>query len=100
MVTEGMTMPARDIESMEENCLWTYAKAVYNHRDEYVSKFLEDAAKGNDALVLQLTVLRDNPKRIPRTKQVWETTLLGARGLAAVMMDAFYDADKVTVSPE
>ena len=100
MVTGGMNMPARDTESMEGNFLWTYAKAVYNHRDEYVSKFLEDAAKGNDALVLQLNVLRDDPERISRTKQDWETTILGARGLAAAMMDAFYDADKITVSPE
>ncbi|MEC7281518.1 MAG: hypothetical protein VXU50_05590, partial [Verrucomicrobiota bacterium] len=100
MMEEGMNMPARDIDTMEGNFLWTYAKEVYKYRDQYVSKFLEDAAIGNDALVLQLNALRDNPEQIIRTGQDWETTLIGANGLAAAMMDAFYDADKVTVSPE
>ena len=44
--------------------------------------------------------LRDNPDQIIRTNRDWETTLVDGRGLAAAMLDAYYDADKVTVSPE
>ena len=100
MLMKGTDMPAGDMDLLEGNFLWTYAKEMYAYRDQYVSKFLEDAAKGNDALVLQLKVLRDNPKQITRTKKDWDTTLVGAGGLAAAIMGAFYDADKLTVSPE
>ena len=40
----------REFMELEGNFLWTYAKKVYEYRDQFVSKFLEDAAEGNDAL--------------------------------------------------
>ena len=99
-VENGMNGPAADVDTLEGNFLWEYAKKMYHYRDEYVAKFLEDAAEGNDALVLQLKVLRDNSEQTLRKKRDWESILVDSKGLAAAMMDAYYDADKVTVSPE
>ena len=50
MLMKGTDMPAGDMDLLEGNFLWTYAKKVYEYRDQFVSKFLEDAAEGNDAL--------------------------------------------------
>ena len=100
MVDEGRDGPPADVDALEGNFLLQHAKDMYHYRDQFVAKFLEDAAEGSDALALQLKVLRDDPEQTTSTNRDWETILVNSPGLAASMINAYYEADKITVSPE